>query len=129
MIRRYSDHAANERTYLAWIRTAIAVMAFGFLVEKFDLFLVFAAGRLPGRSVRMPSHVAGDIVGLLLLVLGAAMMAIATLRFRRIGRDIDSEQERQVRGQKTDYALVGLLLALDVTLFAYLFYTVFRHPV
>ena len=37
MIRRYSDHAANERTFLAWVRTAIAIMAFGFLVEKFDL--------------------------------------------------------------------------------------------
>jgi putative membrane protein len=27
MIKRYSDHAANERTFLAWVRTAIAVMA------------------------------------------------------------------------------------------------------
>ena len=39
MIERYSDHAANERTFLAWVRTAIAIMAFGFLVQKFDLFL------------------------------------------------------------------------------------------
>ena len=30
MIERYGDHAANERTFLAWVRTAIAVMAFGF---------------------------------------------------------------------------------------------------
>jgi putative membrane protein len=29
MIERYSDHAANERTFLAWVRTALAVMAFG----------------------------------------------------------------------------------------------------
>ena len=36
MIRNFSDHSANERTFLAWVRTAIAVMAFGFLVEKFD---------------------------------------------------------------------------------------------
>jgi uncharacterized membrane protein YidH (DUF202 family) len=36
MIKRYSDHAANERTFLAWVRTAIAVMAFGFLIERFD---------------------------------------------------------------------------------------------
>ena len=33
MIERYSDHAANERTFLASFRRAIAVMAFGFLVE------------------------------------------------------------------------------------------------
>ncbi|MBV9202357.1 MAG: DUF202 domain-containing protein [Alphaproteobacteria bacterium] len=47
MIERYSDHAANERTFLAWVRTAIAIMAFGFLVQKFDLFLRIASGRLP----------------------------------------------------------------------------------
>ena len=47
MIRGYSDHAANERTFLAWVRTAIAVMAFGFLVEKFDLFLEALLRRCP----------------------------------------------------------------------------------
>src|SRR5262249_54119474 len=36
MIKRYSDHAANERTFLAWVRTSIAVMAFGFVIERFD---------------------------------------------------------------------------------------------
>ena len=30
---------ANERTFLAWIRTSIGIMAFGFVVEKFALFL------------------------------------------------------------------------------------------
>jgi putative membrane protein len=38
MIRDYSDHAANERTFLAWLRTGIAVIAFGFVIEKFNLF-------------------------------------------------------------------------------------------
>ena len=37
MIRDYSDHAANERTFLAWLRTSIAVIAFGFVVEKLNL--------------------------------------------------------------------------------------------
>jgi hypothetical protein len=43
MIKRYSDHAANERTFLAWVRTAIAMMGFGFVIERFDLFLRYAA--------------------------------------------------------------------------------------
>jgi putative membrane protein len=38
MIRGYGDHAANERTFLAWLRTSIAVIAFGFVVEKLNLF-------------------------------------------------------------------------------------------
>jgi putative membrane protein len=52
MIKRYSDHAANERTFLAWVRTAIAVMAFGFLIERFDLFLKVAARSSPSASSR-----------------------------------------------------------------------------
>ena len=43
MIRGYSDHAANERTFLAWLRTGIAVIAFGFVVEKFNLFVLTIA--------------------------------------------------------------------------------------
>src|SRR5512132_552254 len=39
MIRGYSDHAANERTFLAWVRTGIAVIVFGFVIEKFNLFI------------------------------------------------------------------------------------------
>jgi uncharacterized membrane protein YidH (DUF202 family) len=37
MIRGYSDHAANLRTFLAWVRTGIAVIAFGFVIENFNL--------------------------------------------------------------------------------------------
>jgi putative membrane protein len=33
------EHLANERTFLAWIRTSIALMGFGFVIVKFTLFL------------------------------------------------------------------------------------------
>lgn len=127
MITRYSDHAANERTFLAWVRTAIAVMAFGFLVEKFDLFLQIAARSLAGRSIAGTSRLAGDIAGLLLILLGGIMMAVATVRFRQIGRAIDDEQARPAMGTRMDVALVLLLLLLGGTLFAYLLYTVVRQ--
>ena len=44
VIRAFTDHAANERTYLAWVRTGIAVIAFGFVIERFNLFLLAVAG-------------------------------------------------------------------------------------
>jgi putative membrane protein len=40
MIRGYRDHAANERTFLAWVRTGIAVIAFGVVIEKLNLFVL-----------------------------------------------------------------------------------------
>jgi hypothetical protein len=61
MIRNFSDHSANERTFLAWVRTAIAVMAFGFLVKKFDLFLEVAGSLLAGRTLSLPGQKFGKI--------------------------------------------------------------------
>jgi hypothetical protein len=54
MISGYNDHAANERTFLAWIRTGIAVIAFGFLVEKFNLFLLTLAAAGMSSDARRP---------------------------------------------------------------------------
>jgi len=54
MIQGYSDHAANERTFLAWVRTGIAVIALGFVIEKFNLFMLALAGSMTGaRSAQL----------------------------------------------------------------------------
>ena len=81
MLKRYSDHAANERTFLAWVRTSIAVMAFGFVIERFDLFLRYAAP--PGAQQQIAPHggVFADLAGLAFVVLGIAIIAIAGWRF------------------------------------------------
>ena len=49
-----ADYLAAERTFLAWIRTGLALMGFGFVVARFDLFLqALQVGRpnLPIRPV------------------------------------------------------------------------------
>jgi putative membrane protein len=127
MIERYSDHAANERTFLAWVRTAIAIMAFGFLVQKFDLFLRIAAESLGSRSVPAHTQIVGTVAGLLLIVLGGAMMVFAAIRFRRTGFDIDAEEVRPGPGARLDFTLVFLLLLLGAILFVYLMYTVINR--
>lgn len=82
MIPYFSDHSANERTYLAWVRTAISVMAFGFLLERFDIFLLFASRT--GARVADGLHTrASQWLGLGLLLVGALMIVGATLRFYR----------------------------------------------
>ena len=124
MIERYSDHAANERTFLAWVRTAIAVMAFGFLVEKFDLFLDIAHKSMGGRAPSIGGQLVGNIAGLLLILLGGATMVLAALRFRKTALDIDSADVRRSTGDRTDIALAGLLVLLGSALFVYLSYTV-----
>ena len=123
MIERYSDHAANERTFLAWVRTAIAIMAFGFLVEKFDLFLEIAGSTLGRRALSAGGQWVGNIAGLLLIALGSATMIVAIVRFRKTARNIDSAEMRPDSG-RTDATLAGLLFLLGTALFVYLAYTV-----
>src|SRR5262249_39602830 len=107
MIRGYSDHAANERTFLAWVRTAIAVMAFGFLVEKFDLFLEVAAPSLSGCTLSLPAKRFGNIAGLALIVLGTAIVAIAAVRFLITAKNIDSEEPHPGRERGSTWPLLS----------------------
>jgi putative membrane protein len=115
MIRNFADHSANERTFLAWVRTSIAVMAFGFLVEKFDLFLEQA-----GRSMSSTGQEFGPVAGLALIVLGAAMIAVSAIRFLATAKTIDSAEQQPGPGSRIDLALAGLLVLLGCALFVYL---------
>ena len=124
MIERYGDHAANERTFLAWVRTAIAIMAFGFLVEKFDLFLEIASKSLAGRTLSVGGQLVGNIAGLLLIALGGATMVLAILRFHKTAVEIDSTEKQPGTGERMDVVLAGLLVMLGAALFVYLSYTV-----
>ncbi len=120
MIKNFSDHSSNERTFLAWVRTAIAVMAFGFIVEKFDLFLELAAPSLAGRTLSLPGQKFGNVAGLALIVLGTAMVTIAAIRFLITAKNIDSEHMRRGPGSRIDVALAALLVLLGCALFVYL---------
>jgi putative membrane protein len=119
-IKNFRDHAANERTFLAWIRTAIAIMAFGFLVERFDLFLEAMAPSLPGRVLSPLGHRFGNVAGLVLIVAGTAMVALAMLRFIRTAKAIDSDAETKGTGSKLDMVLSLLLMLLGASMFLYL---------
>jgi inner membrane protein YidH len=123
MIERYTDHAANERTFLAWVRTSIAIMAFGFLAEKFDLFLEFASKSLAARMPSVGGQIVGNIAGLLLIVLGGATMILAIIRFRQTALDIDSKDTRPGTGDRMDVILTALFVILGAALFVYLSYT------
>jgi putative membrane protein len=77
VIRNFSDHAANERTFLAWVRTAIALIGFGFVVERFNLFLRASRSALNLPVAQLPNLRFGEEAGIGLILLGVAIVAVA----------------------------------------------------
>jgi putative membrane protein len=71
---------ANERTLLAWVRTGLALMAFGFVVARLAVWLELDH---PERAERMAS-----LLGIAVLVVGVACHAIGAVRFVRARRAI-----------------------------------------
>jgi len=106
---------AAQRTLLAWVRSALTVMAFGFVVARFGLFLtlVFASASGPHHS-----HWLSSTVGIGLLVLGAAVTLGALHNHRLYVRSLPPQDTPGLAIPWLDsflsvsVALVGLLLAL-----------------
>ena len=119
MIKRYTDHSANERTYLAWVRTAISIMAFGFLIEKFDLFIAYL-GQTSGRPEHFQSSPVAEIVGLGLFGLGALMVVSATWRFFLYKGFIDSDDTIPYGVRRTNILLSALIILMAGFLAVYI---------
>jgi len=111
MIAGYSDHAANERTFLAWIRTGIAVIAFGFVIEKFNLFLLTSAALSePVAQLLRVSGRVGRYDGLALVFGGVAMVVLATTRFVRTTRLLDDSEMHFASNVRTELTLSAFLV-------------------
>jgi putative membrane protein len=110
---------AAERTLLAWQRSAIALMGFGFVVERFGLFLQMIAHQPQSGSQRGFSLA----IGVLLLLLGAAVALISARQFRQVAKDLDPAVVPP--GYWTH---VGVLLNVGIALIAVAFALRFLWP-
>ncbi|MCK4275568.1 MAG: YidH family protein [Alphaproteobacteria bacterium] len=116
MIRSYSDHAANERTFLAWLRTGVAVIAFGFLIDRFDLFVRTMAAAVsinPADRAQLEalSSDLGHGAGQGFVLVGIAFIIVATFRFVRTGYRLD-DQKIHPPGMATELSLSVILAVL-----------------
>ena len=107
--KKATEHLANERTFLAWVRTSIAIISLGFVVAKFGVWLE----RMPGASTVSPVHGSGWSmpIGAGMMIAGALLCILAAWHHRRTTHQIE-------QGKVTPaYALVVLVGGL-VTLLA-----------
>ena len=123
-------HMANERTFLAWIRTSIGIMAFGFVMEKFALFIrqmgCFLNLTVPGAKPNLPpvapSPGSSSIIGVGLIGLGAVMGLLAFIRYKKVERDIENDTYRP--SLILDILLTLSIVAIGVFLVIYLSYMI-----
>ena len=125
MIRGYSDHAANERTFLAWVRTGIAVIAFGFVIEKFNLFVLTMASASSldaGHRLQLEriSGPLGRYDGLALVLVGLALIVAAAVRFVRTGWRLDDPETHSAGSLRAELILSAALALFVAGISAYL---------
>jgi len=112
-------YMAAERTFLAWIRTGIALMAFGFVVARFGLFLREIALK---NSVPVEQHNNGTslAIGIALIVAGIMVNLIAAIRHHRYIRALDRGQFRQAYGLAFTVFIAGFLVIIGLAVAIYL---------
>lgn len=117
-------HMANERTFLAWIRTSIGIMAFGFVVEKFALFtkqMALLMGQQNIAHVAIPSHGYSAVLGISLVALGTVMGALSFVRYRKVQKQIDTETWHST--YTLDAVLTFFVVVIGILLVIYLIYS------
>jgi len=114
---RARDHLANERTFLAWVRTSVAIVVFGFAIGRFAIALRQLAefqGHPPkttGLSVWM---------GMVSILAGVAMVVAGLVRYRKT-RTLLDEGKFEPAGFIVDLVTI-LTVLFGLVLAGYLIY-------
>ncbi|BDC17166.1 DUF202 domain-containing protein [Acidianus sp. HS-5] len=102
-----SDHLANERTFLAWVRTGVALIGFGFVIAKFALFISILKG---AKSLSSSSVTYGEIM----IILGGIVIIYGLYSYLVNERDLSKNQYTPRVLPNTMF--VGIILAIAVVL-------------
>ena len=116
--RRASQYLANERTFLAWIRTSIAVITLGFVISRFSLWLRELAVQVGSQG---PPHGSGASlpIGLAMMGFGAILALLSLWRFNAVNRAIERGEVRADRGLVMLVTALVVLLALAMIVYMF----------
>jgi putative membrane protein len=112
---------AAERTFLAWIRTGLTIMGFGFVVARFGLFLdLLDARRMPSTAAVAPASHFSSGIGMALILLGAVSMIFAAIQHRRFVLSLPVGDLPPTHNHAFPVALAFILGSLGLLLAVYL---------
>jgi putative membrane protein len=119
-------YMAAERTFLAWIRTSLALMAFGFVLARFGLFLRVMESSSGGR-ISEPSTLSLPL-GVFLVLLGVIVDIFSAWRHVRYVRAIDQGLPSTGQLSTLAVAVAVILAVLGLVMAFYLGTTTKSHP-
>lgn len=102
-----SAHLHNERKFLSWIRTSIALITLGFIVERFSLYLATISAYPADGGMKEPDYI--TLLGLAFFFLGALIILVATWEF--------FADRRRINGKRSESTLILDVLILAVLVF------------
>ncbi|AFZ46924.1 protein of unknown function DUF202 [Cyanobacterium stanieri PCC 7202] len=82
-VDRQREHQANERTFLAWLRTSIALIGFGFALTRFGIFLRQLEISLTRERFTNNGLLNSENLGIALVVLGILVIGVALYNYNR----------------------------------------------
>lgn len=110
-----TDHLANERTLLAWVRTAVTLIALGFVVARFSYFLRALAAE--AHRAQPPGSGGGTTLGILLILAGGATIVLSLWRYLRTRDEIEQGRYRSSVAALLALALVTIAAAVVLAIY------------
>ena len=106
-LHHVSEHLANERTILAWVRTAIAIMTLGIAINRFSLFMIEFARMVPGGRT---SNLHAEEIGIGLVIVGVIVMLGGIWHYLDVAKAIDESNYQPSRLRIVLPALIVVLI-------------------
>ncbi|MGB5962989.1 MAG: DUF202 domain-containing protein [Coleofasciculaceae cyanobacterium] len=111
-IDRQREHQANERTFLAWLRTSIALIGFGLTISRFGLFLHELEVNLSSQNNLTHSFISSQTIGVSLVVVGIMVIILAVWRYNQVFRQIEQANYQPNRLMVWITASIVIILGL-----------------
>lgn len=114
--RNVNEHLANERTFLAWVRTSIALMGFGVVIAKLRFIIVTSAAA--AHDIPAQAGARSTLLGIVFTLVGLATLVFAVVNYYHTRRQISDGRYEPLGGILI--AFVAVVVLLGIVCIAYL---------